>query len=139
VWCRQAVFAQVHEDHFLDRENALAGDLVAHLAGQGDGGAAKFGSGNPQFDDVALTRGADKVDLGNVLGHDALIAQLNNGVDGRLFVDPAQQAAAKQRAVGVEVFGFYPFAGVEVHGGSGVFGRRWSMCPASSFKHEAAS
>ena len=28
---------------------------------------------------------------------------------------PAQQAAAEQGAVGVEVFGFYPFAGVEVH------------------------
>ena len=47
--------------------------------------------------------------------HHTLVAQLNDGVDGRLFVDPAQQAATEQGAIGVEVFGFYPFAGVKVH------------------------
>ena len=42
---RQAVFTEVDEDHFLDREDALAGDLVAHFAGQGDRGAAELGGG----------------------------------------------------------------------------------------------
>ena len=112
---RQAVFAEVDEDHLLDREDALAGDLVANLAGQGDRGAAELGGSDAQFDDVALARGADEVDLGNVLGHHALIAQLDDRVNRRFFVDPAQQAAAEQGAVGVQVFGFYPFAGVEIH------------------------
>jgi len=60
-------------------------------------------------------RGADEVDFGNVLGHHTLVAQLDDGVDRRLFVDPAQQATAEQRAVRIEVFGFYPLAGVEIH------------------------
>src|SRR5471032_3076933 len=117
VRCGQAVFAQIHEDHLLYGQDAFASDLVAHFAGQRDRGAAELGSGDAQFDDVALARGADEVDFGDVLGHHTLVAQLDNGVDGRLFVDPAQQAAAEQGAVGVEVFGFYPFAGVKVHGG----------------------
>lgn len=115
---RQAVFAEVDEDHFFHGEDAFARDLVAHFTGQGDGGAAELGGGDAQFDDVALARGADKVDFGDVLGDNALVAQLDDRVDRRFFVDPAQQAAAEQGAVGVEVFGFYPFAGVEVHGHS---------------------
>lgn len=111
VGSRQAVLAQVDEDHLLDGEDALAGDLVAHFTGQGDRGPAELGGGDAQLDDVALARGADEVDFGNVLGDHALVAQLDDGVDRRFFVDPAQQAAAEQRAVGVEVFGFYPFAG----------------------------
>ena len=112
---RQAILAEVDEDHFFHGEDAFARDLVAHFAGQGDGGAAELGGGDAQFDDVALARGADEVDFGDVLGDNALVAQLDDGVDRRFFVDPAQQAAAEQGAVGVEVFGFYPFAGVEVH------------------------
>lgn len=61
--CRQTVFTEVDEDHLLHREDALAGDLVAHLASQGDRGTAKLGGGDAQFDDVALARGADEVDL----------------------------------------------------------------------------
>jgi len=86
----QAVLAQIHEDHLLHRQNALAGDFVAHLTGQGDRGTAELGGCDAQFDDVALARGADEVNLRNVLGHHALITQLNDGVNRRFFVDPAQ-------------------------------------------------
>src|SRR5471032_1054877 len=137
VRCGQAVFAQVDEHQLFDRQNALAGDLVAYLTGQRDRGAAKLCGGDAQFDDVALTRGADEIDLGNVLGDNPLVAQLNDGVDRRLFIDPAQQTAAEQGAVSVEVFGFYPFAGVEIHIHS------IQSVPfepqASSFKPQAAS
>jgi hypothetical protein len=55
VRCRQAVFAQIDEDHFLDRQNALAGDLVAHFTGQGDRGATELGGGDAQFDEIAAS------------------------------------------------------------------------------------
>jgi len=55
VRSRQAVLTQVNEHHFVDGEDALAGDLVAHFTGEGDRGTAEFGGGDAQLDDVALT------------------------------------------------------------------------------------
>jgi hypothetical protein len=44
---------------------------------------------------------------------------LDDGIDCGFFVDPAEEAASEEGTVGVEVFGFDPFAGVEIHGGEG--------------------
>ena len=54
VGCRQAVLAQVDEDHLVDRQDAFASDLVTHFASQGDGGTSEFSGGDAQLDDVAL-------------------------------------------------------------------------------------
>lgn len=96
---RLAIGAHVHEHHLFDRQDALARDLVAHFAAQGDRRAAKVGRRDAEFNDVALTRRTHEVHFGDELGHDALVVQLANRVDGRLFVDPAQQAAAEQDIV----------------------------------------
>jgi hypothetical protein len=69
--------------------------------------------GHAEFDDVALPRRTDEIDLGHELGHDALIVELADGVNRGFFVDPAQKAAAEQRAVGVQIFGLDPLSGVE--------------------------
>ena len=82
----QTVFPKIDENHLLHGQNALAGDFVAHLAGQGDGRTTKLGGGYPQLDDVALARSTDEIDFRDVLGDHALVAELDDGVDRRLLV-----------------------------------------------------
>lgn len=96
---RIAVRVQIHEHHLFDRQNALACDLVAHFRAQRDRRRAEVGCLHAQFDDVALTRRADEVDLRHELGHDALVVELTDCVDGGFFIDPAQQAATEQRGL----------------------------------------
>lgn len=110
---RFAVLVKVDEDQFFYGKDRLAGELVAHLAAQGQGRAAEFGGGDADLDDVALPGGGDEVDLRNEFGDDVRIVELNDRVQRRFFVDPLQQAAAEEGAVGVKVLGFDPFAGVK--------------------------
>lgn len=94
-----ALRIEIDEHHLFDGQNAFARDLVAHFRAQRDRRAAEMRRGNAEFDDVALSRRADEIDLRHKLGHDALVVQLRNGVDRGFLVDPAQQAAAEQDVV----------------------------------------
>src|SRR5580692_9510742 len=75
---RLTVLVEVDEHHLLDGQDALARDLVAHFAAKRDRRAAEMRGRHAEFDDVALTRRADEIDLGHELGHDALIVQLGD-------------------------------------------------------------
>lgn len=113
---RGAVFIHADEDHFFDREDTFLGDLIAGFAFEGEGGTAEVDGFDPQLDDIALAGGVYKIDLGDEFGDAAGGAQLDDGIDCGLFVDPAEEAASEQGTVCVEVFGFDPFTGVEIHG-----------------------
>lgn len=110
-----AVFVHADEDHFFDGEDAFLGDLIAGFAFEGKGGPAEVDGLDTQFDDIALTGGVDEIDLGDEFGDAAVGAQLDDGIDGGFFVDPAEEATSEQGTVCVEVFRFDPFTGVEIH------------------------
>ena len=109
------MFVHADENHFFDGEDAFLGDLIAGFAFEGEGGPAEVDGFYAQLDDISLTCGVDEIDLGDEFGDAAVGAQLDDGIDSGFFVDPAEEAAAEQGTVGVEVFGFDPFTGVEIH------------------------
>ena len=105
-----AVVVEADEDDLLDRQNAVTGDHVAHLGAHREGGAPERGGAQSHLDQVTLSCGADEVDLGYVLGDRPRVSELDDGVNRGLFIDPAQQAAAEQGAVRVQVLGTDPAA-----------------------------
>jgi len=109
-----AIGPEVDEDDRIDREDALAREEVTHLGAHGDRRLSEGDRAQAHLDDVALLGGADEVDLGDVLRHDPLVAELNHDVDGGFLVDPAQQAPAEEGAVGIEILRPHPLAGAEV-------------------------
>ena len=110
---RLAVFTDVDEYDLLDGQDRFLGEDVAHFGAQGDRGAAEVDGGQAHFNQVAFLGGGDEVDFRHELGDHMLVAKLDDRVDGRLFVDPTQQASAEQRAVRIEIFGANPFACVK--------------------------
>lgn len=108
-----AVLIQGDEHDGFDGEDDFARNHIAHLGGHGDGGAAEFHGFQTHFDHVAFHSGGTEVDFRHHFGDGAMVAELGDGINCRLFVNPPKQGPAEQGAVGVEVFRFHPFAGLE--------------------------
>lgn len=112
---RLTLLIEINEHHLLDGQNTLPGNLIAHFAPKRNRRTTEMRSRHPEFNDVSLPRGADKINLGHELGHNPLVVELTDCIDSGFFVDPAQEAATEQRTVGVEIFGLDPLPGMKIH------------------------
>src|SRR5690606_23252449 len=95
VFLGDAVLVQADEHDRVNGQQGAARDHVSGLGAHGQGGPAEFGGAQADLDQIALDGGGAEVDLRDVLGDHALVAQLEHGVDGSLLVNPFQEAAAE--------------------------------------------
>lgn len=115
MWERLAILIQANKDDVIDREDGLTGNHVPHLSAHGDGGCAELGGNQTHLDEVAFNSGGNEVDLRDDLGHHTAITQLQDGIDRGFFINPLQQRATKECAIGIEVLGAHPLAGGELN------------------------
>jgi hypothetical protein len=59
---------------------------------------------------------ADKIYVRYKFGDYMLVLQDDDCIENSFFVNSLQQATAKEFAVWIEIFGFNPFSGMEIHG-----------------------